>query len=106
MRTENESARNLEQLRYASFCTCLVTGFSLQSFSVGMFLRQTWNDSRLSYEPLPNIRFLELDTRLMDRVWVPDLFITNEKEASFHIVTVPNKLMHVFPEGRIQYSVR
>ena len=71
-----------------------------------MFLRQTWNDSRLVYDPLPNIQSLELDTRLMDKVWVPDLFIPNEKSASLHMITVPNKLMHIYPEGRILYSVR
>jgi len=71
-----------------------------------MFLRQTWNDTRLVYDRLPRLRSLELDTRMMDKIWVPDLFIANEKSASFHLVTVPNKLMHIYPEGRIQYSVR
>ena len=42
----------------------------------------------------------------MDKVWVPDLFIPNEKSASLHMITVPNKLMHIYPEGRILYSVR
>ena len=77
-----------------------------QEFSIGMFLRQTWNDTRLVYDRLPRLRSLELDTRMMDKIWVPDLFIANEKSASFHLVTVPNKLMHIYPEGRIQYSVR
>lgn len=71
-----------------------------------MFLRQTWNDSRLVYDKLPNLRSLELDTRLMDKIWVPDLFISNEKTAHFHTVTVPNKLMHIYPEGRVHYSMR
>ncbi|XP_045204206.2 glycine receptor subunit alpha-2-like isoform X2 [Mercenaria mercenaria] len=75
-------------------------------YSVGMFLRQTWNDSRLTYTPIPRLRSLELDSRLMDQIWIPDLFIANEKQAHFHSVTVPNKLMHIYPEGRIQYSIR
>ncbi|XP_052794683.1 glycine receptor subunit alpha-2-like isoform X2 [Mya arenaria] len=75
-------------------------------FSIGTFLRQTWNDSRLSYNALPNLKALELDTRMMEKVWVPDLFIVNEKEASVHMVTVPNRLMHVFPSGKVHYSVR
>ncbi|XP_060588338.1 glycine receptor subunit alpha-2-like isoform X2 [Ruditapes philippinarum] len=79
---------------------------SNMDYSIGMFLRQTWNDSRLTYTPIPRLRSLELDSRLMDKIWVPDLFIANEKEAHFHSVTVPNKLMHIYPEGRIQYSVR
>ncbi|WAR00306.1 GLRA3-like protein, partial [Mya arenaria] len=73
-------------------------------FSIGTFLRQTWNDSRLSYNALPNLKALELDTRMMEKVWVPDLFIVNEKEASVHMVTVPNRLMHVFPSGKVHYN--
>ncbi|KAK3596517.1 hypothetical protein CHS0354_021021 [Potamilus streckersoni] len=42
----------------------------------------------------------------MEEVWVPDLYFVNEKKASFHKVTVPNKLMHIYPDGRTQYSIR
>lgn len=71
-----------------------------------MFIRQRWNDSRLAYNPLPRLKSLELDSKVMNQVWVPDLFITNEKAASFHVVTVPNKLMHIYPSGEVFYSVR
>lgn len=77
-----------------------------QDYTIGMFLRQTWNDSRLAYGSLPRLRSLELDPRFMDKIWVPDLFISNEKRAHFHTVTVPNRLMHIYPEGRVQYSLR
>ncbi|XP_052282816.1 glycine receptor subunit alpha-3-like [Dreissena polymorpha] len=79
---------------------------SNMDFSIGMFLDQTWNDSRLEFEKLPNLLALELDSRMMDKIWVPDLFISNEKRAVVHAVTVPNKLMHIYPEGRVQYSIR
>ncbi|XP_053398808.1 glycine receptor subunit alpha-2-like [Mercenaria mercenaria] len=79
---------------------------SNMDYSIGMFLRQTWNDSRLAYKKIPELRSLELDSRLISSIWVPDLFITNEKKAQFHTVTVPNKLMHIYPEGRVQYSIR
>ena len=92
---------------YLDYSRCGPIHFNpLQDYSIGMFLRQTWNDSRLIYTPIPRLRSLELDSRLMDKIWVPDLFIANEKDAHFHSVTVPNKLMHIYPEGRIQYSVR
>ncbi|XP_052794582.1 glycine receptor subunit alpha-3-like isoform X2 [Mya arenaria] len=79
---------------------------SNMDFSIGMFLRQKWNDTRLKYTALPRLKALELDSRMMDKVWVPDLFIANEKQAHFHVVTVPNKLMHIYPEGSVHYSVR
>ena len=41
-----------------------------------------------------------------DKLWVPDLFFTNEKSGSFHDVTTPNRLLHVSPSGEILYSVR
>ncbi|XP_046579857.1 glycine receptor subunit alpha-2-like isoform X3 [Haliotis rubra] len=75
-------------------------------YSLTIFLRQTWQDTRLRYGSLPNIDALELDTRIMSQVWVPDLFFTNEKRADFHSITVPNKLMHVYPNGTVLYSAR
>lgn len=77
-----------------------------QDFSLTMFLRQRWNDSRLAYEPDSRMKMLELDSRMMDKVWVPDTYIVNEKDASFHEVTVPNRLMHIYPVGDVQYSLR
>ncbi|XP_050416972.1 glycine receptor subunit alpha-2 isoform X1 [Patella vulgata] len=75
-------------------------------YSLTVFLRQSWTDHRLQYTKLPNIRSLELDARLMEQIWVPDLFFTNEKTAAFHHVTVPNRLMHIFPNGTLYYSCR
>ncbi|KAL4235134.1 Glycine receptor subunit alpha-3 [Mactra antiquata] len=75
-------------------------------FTFGAFIRQIWRDDRLIYKKLPRLRSLELDSKFMDKVWVPDLFLANEKAAHFHIVTVPNKLMHIYPDGKILYSVR
>ncbi|XP_064609325.1 glycine receptor subunit alpha-2-like [Liolophura sinensis] len=76
-------------------------------YSLTIFVRQKWHDARLSYSDFPIITEpLELDTKVMARVWVPDLYFTNEKRATFHIVTVPNKLMHLYRNGTILYSVR
>ncbi|ESP02706.1 hypothetical protein LOTGIDRAFT_180167 [Lottia gigantea] len=75
-------------------------------YSLTIFLRQSWSDNRLQYEQLPNITALELDARLMEKIWVPDLFFTNEKRAIFHHVTVPNRLMHIYPNGTVNYSCR
>lgn len=71
-----------------------------------MFLRQRWIDTRLKYNPIPGVTSLELDTKAMADVWIPDLFIVNEKKANFHDVTTPNKLMHIYSNGKIFYSLR
>ena len=49
---------------------------------------------------------LELDSKLLEKVWVPDLFVVNEKRANFHDVTVPNKMMHLHKDGSIEYKAR
>lgn len=74
---------------------------------MSVFIRQRWIDSRLSYNNTKSgIKSLELDTRVIDDIWVPDLFVVNEKKATFHDITVPNKLMHIYPEGLVVYSMR
>ncbi|XP_062621375.1 glycine receptor subunit alpha-2-like isoform X1 [Saccostrea cucullata] len=75
-------------------------------FSMSFFLRQRWIDNRMNYTPAFNMTRLELDNRRMADVWVPDLYFVNEKKADVHDVTVPNKLMHVYPNGLIVYSMR
>ncbi|GFN76655.1 glycine receptor subunit alpha-1 [Plakobranchus ocellatus] len=65
-----------------------------------------WNDSRLQFEHLNDSPRLEMDSKMMSQVWVPDVYFRNEKEAAFHDVTVPNKFMHLHPKGNIEYSMR
>lgn len=78
----------------------------LQDYSLNVFLRQTWRDPRLNFSHLSNISVLELDQRRIGDVWVPDTYFQNEKTASFHTVTVPNKLLHIHNDGFVIYSIR
>lgn len=73
---------------------------------MSMFIRQSWYDPRLKYSPSFGVDRLELGVLMMDSIWVPDLYFLNEKKATFHEITVPNKLMHIYPDGRVQYSMR
>ncbi|XP_064609425.1 glycine receptor subunit alpha-2-like [Liolophura sinensis] len=88
---------------------CSIDSFdeAAMDFTITIFLRQLWRDHRLSYESntvLPEP--LELDVKLIDRVWVPDLFFVNEKSARFHMVTVSNRLLHIYRNGTVFYSLR
>lgn len=78
----------------------------MKDLSMETFLRQTWVDPRLNYEHLSNFSNLELDQRMMADVWVPDTYFPNEKEAHFHVVTVPNRLLHISRNGTVFYSIR
>ena len=64
-------------------------------YAVGVYLRQAWVDPRLKFDPRQNNNetMVTLDAKSFDKLWVPDLFFTNEKRASFHSITVPNRLM-------------
>ena len=40
------------------------------------------------------------------KVWMPDTFFSNEKEARRHEIIVPNVYVRIFPNGEILYSIR
>ncbi|XP_052078743.1 glycine receptor subunit alpha-2-like [Mytilus californianus] len=79
---------------------------SAMEYTLFMILRQRWYDKRLQYNRIPGVRALELDPKAMNSVWVPDLYMVNEKRAKIHDITTPNKLLHIYSDGQIVYSMR
>ncbi|XP_060575011.1 glycine receptor subunit alpha-2-like [Ruditapes philippinarum] len=79
---------------------------SSMDFSLDIFLRQKWEDNRLKYDNMTDLEWLEMDNKMMDKVWVPDTYFSNEKKASVHDVTVPNRMMHIYKNGTVLYSSR
>lgn len=75
-----------------------------QEYTMTVFLRQSWHDDRLAYNHTN--KTLGLDSRFVDKLWLPDTFIVNAKSAWFHDVTVENKLIRLQPNGVILYSSR
>jgi hypothetical protein len=73
---------------------------------MSMFLRERWLDERLKYNNTINISRVELDKFYFESVWMPDMYILSEKESQYHDVTVPNKLLHIYPDGTVQYSAK
>ena len=66
---------------------------------MNVYLRQQWNDPRLryiNYSSYANITHLTIDSKLIERMWVPDLFFPNEKSGHPHCITMPNRLVRVF----------
>ncbi|KAJ4944772.1 hypothetical protein JOQ06_013312 [Pogonophryne albipinna] len=78
---------------------------SKDDYRVNIFLRQQWNDPRLAYAEYPDDS-LDLDPSMLDSIWKPDLFFANEKGAHFHEVTTDNKLLRIFKNGNVLYSIR
>ncbi|XP_076468139.1 glycine receptor subunit alpha-1-like [Babylonia areolata] len=75
-------------------------------FTMTFYLRRKWVDERLAFQSFGGSGVLELDTRLIDHLWIPDIFFRNEKAAVVHNVTVPNRLIHLFRNGTVLFSSR
>uniref|UniRef100_A0A8C4T1L2 Glycine receptor, alpha 3 n=1 Tax=Erpetoichthys calabaricus TaxID=27687 RepID=A0A8C4T1L2_ERPCA len=91
-------------------CNIFINSFgsiaeTTMDYRVNIFLRQQWNDPRLAYSEYPDDS-LDLDPSMLDSIWKPDLFFANEKGAHFHEVTTDNKLLRIFNNGNVLYSIR
>ena len=73
---------------------------------MSFYLRQRWQDRRLVYNDTDLGGHIEVHSRFMDELWIPDLTFINEKDSHFHEVTKPSRMLNLFPDGRISYSVR
>ncbi|KAK2168692.1 hypothetical protein LSH36_15g18025 [Paralvinella palmiformis] len=73
-------------------------------YVLSIFMRQRWIDDRLNFTTYTND--VTLNYNMFDQLWVPDLFIKNEKKATFHQITVPNRLLKLSPNGQVYYSQR
>ncbi|XP_070191832.1 glycine receptor subunit alpha-2-like isoform X2 [Littorina saxatilis] len=49
---------------------------------------------------------LEVDSKLLDMFWMPDLYFVNDKDAKIHDVTMANRLLHIYRNGTIRTSIR
>ncbi|CAI9735908.1 glycine receptor subunit alpha-2-like isoform X1 [Octopus vulgaris] len=75
-------------------------------YSVTILLRQLWHDPRLNYTRMSSLSRLEMDSSRINNFWVPDLFFSNEKKGSFHDVTKPNRMLLIYRNGTVFYSIR
>ncbi len=79
----------------------------LQDYSVSMYLRQSWRDPRLIFKPIDGkIDTIRLGDGRWEDVWTPDTFFRNEKRASFHSITVPNRLLRLNTTGHLWYVTK
>uniref|UniRef100_A0A061QLN6 Putative Cys-loop channel protein n=1 Tax=Cupiennius salei TaxID=6928 RepID=A0A061QLN6_CUPSA len=76
-------------------------------FSMDIYLRQSWVDPRLGLTRFGINNTVTLNGQdIIDDIWKPDLFFRNLKTAKFHMVTVPNKLIKLSPDGTVLFSMR
>ncbi|KAF3425459.1 hypothetical protein E2986_06603, partial [Frieseomelitta varia] len=74
-------------------------------YSVQLTFREQWLDERLRFSDYGGrLKYLTLTDA--SRVWMPDLFFSNEKEGHFHNIIMPNVYIRIFPNGSVLYSIR
>ncbi|XP_035475725.1 gamma-aminobutyric acid receptor subunit rho-3 isoform X1 [Scophthalmus maximus] len=74
-------------------------------FTMTLYLRHYWKDERLAF-PSRNNRSRTFDSRLVKKIWVPDVFFVHSKRSFIHDTTMENIMLRVYPDGNILYSVR
>ena len=77
---------------------------SAQEYRLDIFLRQSWRDDRLAN--ISTIKSFPITYDVLGKLWIPDLYVVNEKEGHTHDITVPNRLIRLAPDGSILYSQR
>uniref|UniRef100_A0A1I8HA54 Neur_chan_LBD domain-containing protein n=1 Tax=Macrostomum lignano TaxID=282301 RepID=A0A1I8HA54_9PLAT len=78
-------------------------------YSVNIYLRQQWYDPRLRFnksEVSDNKDCVKLEDKIWEKLWVPDVFFRNEKKADFHHVTIPNRFINLYPDGKLWYVMK
>jgi len=75
-------------------------------FTIDVYLRQYWEDPRLSFRETDVQKTLTLNRQTINEIWVPSTYFFNAKKAYFHDVTTDNYLLQIQPSGSVFYSVR
>uniref|UniRef100_A0A671SJK6 Gamma-aminobutyric acid type A receptor subunit rho1 n=1 Tax=Sinocyclocheilus anshuiensis TaxID=1608454 RepID=A0A671SJK6_9TELE len=70
-----------------------------------LYLRHYWKDERLSFQSTNN-QSMTFDSRLVKKIWVPDMFFVHSKRSFIHDMTTDNLMLRVYPYGNVLYSLR
>ncbi|KAH9383457.1 hypothetical protein HPB48_024966 [Haemaphysalis longicornis] len=68
------------------------------------YFRQRWTDQRLKFNG--TINPISLHIKMLERIWKPDTYFHNGKGSYLHTITQPNKLLRIFRNGDVLYSMR
>jgi len=75
-------------------------------FTCDFYFRQAWQDPRLSFKKTKDIDNLYVGAEVADKIWVPDTFFANEKQAYFHEATTFNTFLRIGHMGDVFRSIR
>ncbi|VDD88802.1 unnamed protein product [Enterobius vermicularis] len=75
-------------------------------YSIQLTFRESWVDGRLAYGLPGDTKPEFLILAVGQKIWMPDSFFQNEKQAHRHMIDKPNVLVRIHKDGTILYSVR
>lgn len=78
--------------------------FCCQEYTIDIFFAQTWYDRRLKFNS--TMKVLRLNSNMVGKIWIPDTFFRNSKKADAHWITTPNRMLRIWNDGRILYTLR
>lgn len=105
LRRTTSSDSNICSLNCFNYSVFLPSGVSPQDFTMTLYLRHYWKDERLSF-PSTNNQSMTFDSRLVKKIWVPDMFFVHSKRSFIHDTTTDNVMLRVYPDGNVLYSLR
>lgn len=75
-------------------------------FRASFFFRMYWQDERLSYNNTGYTKRLALNAKMVQHMWIPDIYFVNEKSGIKHDLTKENEVVRLWPDGRVFHSMR
>lgn len=76
----------------------------VKDFHLDIYFNEMWIDPRLRHSS--EYPVLVKDSAIFDKMWQPDLYFANAKDAKYHSVTAPNYLMLIHPNGTVYLDIR
>ncbi|XP_043917333.1 gamma-aminobutyric acid receptor subunit gamma-1 isoform X1 [Protopterus annectens] len=73
-------------------------------YTIDIFFAQTWHDDRLKFNS--SAKVLMLNSNMVGKIWIPDTVFRNSKKSDAHWITTPNRLLRIWNDGRILYTLR
>ncbi|XP_058862406.1 gamma-aminobutyric acid receptor subunit gamma-1 [Acipenser ruthenus] len=73
-------------------------------YTIDIFFAQTWYDSRLKFNS--SMKVLMLNSNMVGKIWIPDTFFRNSRKSDAHWITTPNRLLRLWKDGRVLYTLR
>ncbi|MEQ2163096.1 Gamma-aminobutyric acid receptor subunit gamma-1, partial [Goodea atripinnis] len=78
--------------------------YESDEYTIDIFFAQTWYDSRLKFNS--SMKLLMLNSNMVGKIWIPDTFFRNSRKSDAHWITTPNRLLRLWSNGRVMYTLR